>query len=114
MDLDIGPTGDLAVVSGTPYGQQRVLRRLLTSIGDYIWQPSYGAGLPQFVGQPVSAPAIAGVVREQMKLEAAVAQTPEPVITVTDNRDGSVFCDIKYVDADSSQTVILQFPISST
>jgi len=36
-DLTIGPTGDLAVASNDGLTQQRVLRRLLTSVGDYIW-----------------------------------------------------------------------------
>jgi hypothetical protein len=37
-DLEFGPTGDLAVLGGSALGQQRVLRRLLTSPLDYIWQ----------------------------------------------------------------------------
>ena len=47
-DLSIGPTGDFALVSGAILGQQRVLRRLLTNPGDYIWHPDYGAGLAEF------------------------------------------------------------------
>ena len=38
-DLLAGPTGDLAVAAGAGLGRQRVLRRLLTNPGDYIWQP---------------------------------------------------------------------------
>ena len=37
-DLVAGATGDLAVVDGPALGRQRVLRRLLTNPGDYIWQ----------------------------------------------------------------------------
>ena len=51
-DLQAGPTGDLALADGAALGRQRVLRRLLTNPGDYIWHPTYGAGLARFVGHP--------------------------------------------------------------
>ena len=51
-DLGAGNTGDIALASGTILGQQRILRRLLTNPGDYIWHTEYGAGLAQFVGSP--------------------------------------------------------------
>ena len=65
------PTGDLAG-DGAALTQQRVLRRLLTNPGDYIWQLGYGAGLGQFVGRPGVPAAIAGVAGAQILLEAAV------------------------------------------
>src|SRR5258708_16619680 len=49
----IEPTGSLTPSSTTVEGEQRVLRRLLTSPGSYIWHLEYGARLPQNVGQPV-------------------------------------------------------------
>jgi hypothetical protein len=81
-DFAATPSGDLAAVSGSALGQQRVLRRLLTNAGDYIWQLTYGAGLPSMIGLPVDAGVIAGIVRSQIFLESAVAQTPTPVIDV--------------------------------
>lgn len=81
-DLGVGVSGDLAGVSGSALGQQRVLRRLLTNSTDYIWQLTYGAGLPSMIGMPVDAAAIAGLIRSQIFLEGAVAQTPSPVIDV--------------------------------
>ena len=53
-DLSLSPTGDLATITAPQLTQQRVLRRLLTNPGDYIWHPSYGAGLAAFVGQPAN------------------------------------------------------------
>ena len=47
-DLTLTATGQVALVDGTPKGEQRVLRRLLTNPGDYIWHPEYGAGLPRW------------------------------------------------------------------
>jgi hypothetical protein len=108
-DLGIGPTGDLAVVSGTVLGQQRVLRRLLTNAGDYIWQLPYGAGLAQFVGQPASVSRIRAVIRGQIFKEAAVARTPEPNVDVTVGDDGTVYVQISYADAQTGQTQVLSF-----
>ena len=61
-DLSVSPTGDIALSDGTTLTQQRVLRRLLTNHGGYIWQLGYGAGLAQFVGQPAAPAAIQAIV----------------------------------------------------
>ncbi len=50
-DLSTSPTGDLRPVENTERGKQRVLRRLITNPGDYIYHPTYGAGLGQKVGE---------------------------------------------------------------
>ena len=63
-----------ASATGPLLGQQRVLRRLLTSPGDYIWQLDYGAGLARFIGQPVNPLQIKAVIRSQIFKEAAVAR----------------------------------------
>jgi len=113
-DLVAGAGGDLATVSGTTFGQQRVLRRLLTNPGDYIWQPDYGAGLAQFIGQPVDAAAIQGVIRGQIFLEAAVARSPEPQIDVQAGTDGAVYVTVLYTDATSGQTQVLSFSVGAS
>lgn len=110
-DLAVGPTGDIALASGTAAGQQRVLRRLLTNPADYIWHPDYGAGLGQFVGLPANASQIRAVIRGQIFREAAVARTPEPVIDVQPNGDGSVYVHIRYVDAQDGATQTLSFSV---
>lgn len=111
-DLTAGPTGDLASVSATQLGQQRVLRRLLTNPGDYIWQPDYGAGLARRIGSPVNAATLRGIIRSQIFKEAAVARTPEPVIDVVPAVDGSVYVHIRYVDAAGGGTQVLSFSVT--
>jgi phage baseplate assembly protein W len=112
-DLSLSPTGDLALASGSMLGQQRVLRRLLTNPGEYIWQPGYGGGLAQFIGEPANALQIRAVIRSQIFKEAAVAQTPEPVIdVVSSSGDGSVYVHIRYVDSGSGQTQTLSFSVN--
>jgi phage baseplate assembly protein W len=111
-DLSVGPTGDVATVSGSTLGQQRVLRRLLTNAGDYIWQLGYGAGLAQFVGQPADAMRIRAVIRSQIFKETAVARTPEPTIDVASDGAGTVSVQVSYADAETKQTQLLGFTLS--
>lgn len=110
QDLDIGPTGDLATVTLTSKSQQRVLRRLLTNLRSYIWNQSYGAGLPQFIGQPVSPQNIEAVIRSQIALEPSIATVPAPEITVQSANDTAVFASIKYTDKDTVKTETLNLP----
>ena len=111
QDLGASSIGDIALASGTALGQQRVLRRLLTNPGDYIWNPAYGAGLAQFVGMPCNVAAIRATIRSQIFMEASVARLPEPVIDVSSASDGSVYVQIRYVDSASSSTQVLSFSV---
>ena len=110
-DLAVGPTGDLALAGGAMLTQQRVLRRLLTNPGDYIWQLNYGAGLGQFVGQPGAPAAIAGVTRAQLLQEAAVAPSPSPVVTAVAGNDGTVTSTLTYADAATGRASTVSFSL---
>jgi hypothetical protein len=115
-DLVVGSTGDIGTIDGPPWGQQRVLRRLLTNPGDYIWQLDYGAGLARFIGRPASPLQIRAVIRSQIFKEASVACQPEPLINVQISPGGAsstVYVYIRYVDAESSQTRVLSFSVSN-
>lgn len=111
QDLVASATGGLLTVDGSARGQQRVLRRLMTNPGSYIWEPTYGAGLPAYVGTALDVKAISALIRLQMSLESAVAPTPTPVIDVT-HFAGGLSVSIKYVDADSGVQVNLSFDVS--
>ena len=111
----IGATGDIGTVAGPLLGQQRVLRRLLTNPGDYIWQLDYGAGLARFIGQPINPLQIRAVIRSQIFKEATVARQPEPLIDVQvspGGAPGSVYVHIRYADTDSSETQVISFSVS--
>ncbi|WP_297490619.1 hypothetical protein [Acidocella sp.] len=110
-DLGVGPTGDLALADMGALTQQRVLRRLLTNPGDYIWQLSYGAGLGQFVGQPDAPAAIAGVARAQLLREVQVAASPPPAVTAVAARDGTVTATLSYADTATGQVSTLSFSV---
>ena len=115
-DLSFGPTGDIAVATGSSLGQQRVLRRLLTNSLDYIWHIEYGAGLAKFVGEPVTAIQIRALIRSQVFKESAVAQTPDPTVDVLLNPAGAagdVYVQVVYVDSETEQTQALTFTVGT-
>ena len=111
QDLQLDATGDLAMVDGDAETQQRVLHRLLTSMGTYIWQLSYGAGLPALVGSVASQQQIAAIIRAQMAYEASVASSPEPQVVLTSGTLTEVSATITYTDSVSGRTQILTLPI---
>ena len=112
-DVAIGPGGDLATAASTSLGQQRVLRRLLTNPGDYLWNAGYGAGLAQFVGQPANAARIRSVIRSQIFQESAVARSPEPVIEVAADAAGTVTVQVRYADSSTGAAQLLSFSVGA-
>ena len=114
-DLGVGPTGDLMVVSGSAVTKQRILRRLLTNPGDYIWDFSYGAGLAGFIGGTASEGQITAVVHSQILLEATVSRLPSPAIAVAALGApglGTFGVTIQYATADDSQQNLISIPMT--
>lgn len=111
-DLVLSATGDLQTAAGAQWGRQRVLRRLLTNPGDYLWQPGYGAGLPAMVGQPANEARIAAITRAQMLQEGAVARSPMPTADVVARSDGAVFELVRYADAATGEAQLLTVPVT--
>jgi hypothetical protein len=110
-DLTQSASGDLLVADGVLESQQRILRRLLTNPGDYIWQPEYGAGLPSYIGKPLDVIALTALVKTQMYLEPSVSHNPEPVLVFTTIPNG-LFVQIQYVDVESGQPTVLSFDVT--
>lgn len=111
-DLSIDVSGDLATSDGTQEGQERIVRRLLTFPGEYIWDVTYGAGLARFLGKPAFKARIAAITRSQLSKEASVARTPPAQIAVNVQRDGTVTEDIKYSDGNTGAPIPLTLPIT--
>lgn len=112
-DLSSTPTGDIAVQSGSSQGQERILRRLLTNGGDYIWHDDYGGGLGLFVGSPLDRRRVEGVIRTQLSHESSVARSPAPSITTSAVNGNGVSVAIQYVDASDSMTQVLSFSMGN-
>ncbi|MEE8664211.1 MAG: hypothetical protein SOH81_11630 [Acetobacter sp.] len=49
-DITLSESGDVGNVTGVEFSQQRVLRRLATNTGAYIFALQYGAGLSGRIG----------------------------------------------------------------
>ena len=111
-DIGAAANGDLATAAGSTLGQQRVLRRLLTNAGDYIWQLTYGAGLPTMIGTPVQPDAISGLVRSQIFLEATVARSPAPAV-VTQAAGSIVSLSISYSDATDGSSQVMGISLTA-
>ncbi len=112
-DLSFGGQNDLLTVSEEERSKQHVLRRLLTAPLDYVWHPTYGAGLPSYIGQPFSADfynRIKGRIQSQIFLESSVSKNPAPVITIQTIPNG-LFVEISYTVYPSRQPVVLSFPV---
>jgi hypothetical protein len=91
-DLVVTLQGDLQTVDATELSNQRIIRRLLTTpisvapSPDYIDNPTYGAGLPQFIGQlnsPDNFDKIKRLIISQMLLEQSVSQNPLPDVELS-------------------------------
>ncbi|WP_439893164.1 phage tail protein (plasmid) [Ralstonia sp. 25C] len=110
-DIAVSPTGDLGLASADLRTQQRIVRRLVTNPGDYIFHTDYGAGLPQKIGETLDVPALRGLIRSQILQEAGVAQSPEPQVDVA-AITGGVSVRILYSSAITREPVSLQFNVS--
>lgn len=107
-DLQLSPTGDLATVIQVDRSRQRVLRRLMTNQGDYLFEPTYGAGVPGFIGADENDAAITATIRGQMQLEDSVSQSPEPTVSVSQIANG-VSAAINYIVAPEQVPASLSF-----
>jgi len=111
-DLILGPTGDLLTIDAPDLTQQRILRRLLTAPGAYIWHPDYGAGIGAMIGQPTDARRIQAIMGTQVLQEEAVARSPIPTVAVKADASGTVIATIAYGDADTGATQTLTLPVT--
>ncbi|WP_248769055.1 phage tail protein [Pseudomonas sp. MWU12-2345] len=110
-DLSSSPTGDLSTVEGLDRGKQRVLRRLITNPGDYLFHPDYGAGLGRYVGALMNVPETISLIRSQILLEDCVSRSPKPVISVLPSND-TLAVNISYTDSPTGEPVTLSFEVS--
>lgn len=112
-DLQVSAQGDLLQVTNLDLLKQRIIRRILTNKGALIFEPLYGAGLPQFVCAVLS-PDVKNemkqrVIQEVYK-EEAVVRDPGPEINFRQVLDGIIVY-IRVWTIDSRQ-IALQFEVN--
>ncbi|MCA1179776.1 MULTISPECIES: phage tail protein [unclassified Pantoea] len=110
-DLNITLSGDVRLVSHRERINQRILRRLITNPGDNIFDPEYGAGLGQKVGETFRPGEWKALITGQVLLEHSVAEHPPPVIKLTQTQD-SVSVSISYTDVTTGTSETLSFDVT--
>jgi phage baseplate assembly protein W len=110
-DISASATGDLQTATGDTRSQQRIIRRLCTNPGDYIFHPEYGGGLPKLIGSNASVSEVKAIVQSQLKLEDSILQLPAPLVTITSITAGMQI-QIQYTDALSRKPVLLSFNVN--
>ncbi|MGR3717180.1 MAG: hypothetical protein ACU0B1_10575 [Thermohalobaculum sp.] len=110
-DLALTASGDLLLAEDDAAVEQRIMRRLLTYPGALIWHQEYGAGLGGAVGRPTQGGGLRSAIYAQLQLEARVATSPLPTVSLLAQQDGVVFCSIEYVSVDSMLPQTLAFNV---
>lgn len=110
-DVSSSATGDFQTVTGDTRSQQRIIRRLCTNPGDYIFHPEYGGGLPKLIGSNASVSDVKAIVQSQLKLEDSILQLPVPIVAVTSITAGMQI-QIQYTDALTRKPVLLSFNVN--
>ena len=65
--------------------------------------------MASFVGLPGAAQAIQAAIHGQIFKETAVSHTPEPVIELQSNPNGTLYVQVRYADAQTGTTETLTF-----
>lgn len=110
-DLRLGPTGDIGRVQRRDRSKERVLRRLMTNPGEYLFDRDYGAGLPRLVGSLKDLAKIKALIEGQMVREPSVSKNPAPTAVVRSIPDG-VQVSVQYLFLPDKQPVSLTFDVT--
>lgn len=114
-DINLNQNSKIDLVSGDLETMQRIYRRLLTPVNNYLWDLEYGAGIPQYIGEnltPSLEKLIKGRIRTNMYLESTVSHTPEPSITLTEINNG-IQCFIEYKSNATKNVYTLSFTVQN-
>ena len=113
-DLQLGASGDLAVVSDTQETNQRIVRTLLTAVGSYFWNPTFGTVVPSTVGEPLSQELLRRIeaeVKASLLGDDDVASDPAPEIKVETTNNGLVYT-IRYFNINSEEQDTISFKVT--
>ena len=113
-DIALSNYNDIAMVDGLDETNQRVLRRLLTNPGEYIWHPDYGAGLGKYVGTALNDEIryeMQQLIVGQMYLESDVGKNPAPTVALSQNSIDEIVCTIIYYNLTQSKLATINFTL---
>jgi len=113
LDTQFTAAGDDASVTAVDEINQRIVRELLTPPGDYLFQPSYGAGLGRYIGRALSNDKfseIKAAIRSVVARQPDILKQPGAQIAFQNDASGLVAVQILYTYAPTGQAVTLTIP----
>lgn len=113
-DILLDKSNDLAFVFDTDETNQRIMRRLFTNKGTYIWNAKWGASIPWRVGDTLSAEVyreIVNEIRAAVLEDGNVAKDPLPEITIEQSSNGLI-CYIRYYNLSEDEHDIISLRIT--
>ncbi len=109
-DLSVSGTGDIALSDGIDLSNERIVRRLMTNLTEYIWHTEYGASVPKRVGDTLDLSLVESIIRSQIFDEESVSKDHDITIKVQPVLNG-VFCQIDYIEALTGRQASLNFDV---
>jgi len=111
-DILLDKSNDLSFVFDTNETNQRIMRRLFTNKGTYIWNAKWGGSIPWKIGEMLSLEVYREIVNEVTAAvleDDDVAKDPPPEIKIETTSNGLI-CYIKYynLSEDKHDTVALR------
>jgi len=114
-DIQVSSSGDLRTVSGSEFGKQRIIRRLLTPTGAYIFHTDYGCGIQLKIGEPLTTALFEEIktdIYSNIYKESRVAKVPTPQIVLQEIFNG-LLCQITYTDTATNELEIISFTVTN-
>jgi hypothetical protein len=110
-DLEVSPTGGLATATGSTLTDQTVIRYLLTNPGDDPFNPTFGLGASQMIGEPEAAAKVKALIIGGMKTLSVVDQTQPIIVNVYAEDTNTLTAVITYTDSVSGSALTQTVPI---
>lgn len=112
-DVQLSSKNDLNPVISSDKTTQRIIRRLMTNPGAYVWHLDYGAGILEHVGDTMAnLGIIEGLCVAQVQLEHGVASQPPPAVAFEMNGD-MLTVKVEYTDQDTNSRQFLSFTVDA-
>lgn len=114
-DIQLSATGDLLTVDGVTETNQRILRGLMTSTGEYYYHTTYGAGIGKHVGDALTTQdysAIQANIRGLVLSDPDVSPSPAPAFDFQASPNGMLLVSINYTYRPSGALQTLTFNVS--
>ena len=113
-DIQLDSTNDLQLVFDTNETNQRIMRRLFTNKGTYIWNAAFGASIPWKLGETLSVEAYRDVINQVTAAvleDDEVAKDPPPEISIKTTTNGLI-CYIRYYNLSSEEHDTITFKVT--